>query len=294
MTKQLNKSAIIGHVRQALAEDIGAGDATSIAVVPEDAQLAASLIARESCVVAGMPLVDCVFGELSKRIIIECMIEDGARCEAGKVIARISGPARAILTGERTALNYLQRLSGIATMTANYKNALGESNTVLLDTRKTTPGWRLLEKYAVRQGGGSNHRIGLYDRIMIKDNHRHLAAQTGAGSIERAVAACRDIYPQLEVEVEVDSLDELVSALEAKADYVLLDNMPNEMILEAVSMRNQLNSNSLLEISGNVTLDRIPELARLGADFISSGALTHSVRAIDIGLDCGTKSVYPN
>ena len=200
----------------------------------------------------------------------------------GEIIAEISGPARGILTAERTALNFLQRLSGIATTTHRYTAALAGSHTVLLDTRKTTPGYRNLEKYAVAVGGGTNHRIGLYDRIMIKDNHRELAAAEGDGAIARAVARARKAWPQLEIEVEADRLEEVREAADAGAEYILLDNMSDEMMAEAVKI---VGGRSKLEASGGITLERLPRIAATGVDFVSSGALTHSVKAADISLD---------
>ena len=199
------------------------------------------------------------------------------------MLAWISGCAQSILTGERTALNFVQRYSGIATQTRRYVDALGDSPTRILDTRKTTPGLRALEKYAVLMGGGQNHRFGLFDRVMIKDNHRELAKLSGPDSIPRAVAACREKYPDLEIEVEADALDEVRAALAAGAEHILLDNMSNEQMAEAVAMRE--GQPTKLEASGNITLERLPSLAGLGLDFISVGALTHSVPAVDIGLD---------
>jgi nicotinate-nucleotide pyrophosphorylase (carboxylating) len=200
-------------------------------------------------------------------------------------LAVVRGSARAILTGERTALNFVQRLCGIATLTRRYVEALGDCGTKILDTRKTTPGWRFLEKYAVRAGGGQNHRFGLYDRVMIKDNHRELAKLSGPDSIARAVSACRAAYPGLEVEVEADTLAEVQAAAAATVDYILLDNMSTEMMAEAVRL---VGGRARLEASGGITLERLPGLAGLGLDFISVGALTHSAPAVDIGLDLVT------
>ncbi|MEI8080030.1 MAG: carboxylating nicotinate-nucleotide diphosphorylase, partial [bacterium] len=187
-----------------------------------------------------------------------------------------------LLTGERTALNFIQRLSGIATMSRKYVDAVGVYSTRILDTRKTTPGLRLLEKYAVKTGGATNHRIGLYDRIMIKDNHRELATLEGPGGITRAVKASRKQYPNLEIEVEADTLDDVKEAVEAGVEYILLDNMPDQEMREAVKL---IRGRSMTEASGGITLERIPAIAALGVDFISVGALTHSVRSVDIGLD---------
>ena len=208
-------------------------------------------------------------------------VKEGEACPRGTIMAEISGPARVLLTGERTALNFLQRLCGVATASHKYQELAG-NRAKILDTRKTTPGWRNLEKYAVAVGGAFNHRIGLYDRIMIKDNHRELAGMEGKGGILRSVRRAREMYPQLEIEVEVDSLDELDEALLSGAEYILLDNMDNEKVVKAVGIA---RNKARLEASGNVTLARIPSLSETGVDFISSGALTHSVKSSDISMD---------
>lgn len=269
-------------VRAALAEDVGSGDATTLAVVPEGLVTTAVMQTREACVCAGLPVAEAVFRELDPGIRFEALVKEGELCKPGTVLAKITGRARAILTGERTALNFVQRLCGIATMARKYTDAVGIHSTRILDTRKTTPGLRLLEKYAVAAAGATNHRIGLYDRIMIKDNHRALAALGGPGGIKRAVQACRKQYPNLEIEVEADTIDDAREAVEAGAEYILLDNMSDEEMREAVKM---IRGRSMTEASGGITLERIPAIAALGVDFISVGALTHSVRSIDIGLD---------
>lgn len=279
----LNQTMLRNLCRVALAEDVGSGDATTLAVVPEGLQVSAKMATRQDCVVAGLPLAQTLFHELDSTLSFEPCVEDGTRCQRGQVLAWITGSARSILTGERTALNFVQRYSGIATQTRKYVDALGNSPTRILDTRKTTPGLRALEKYAVLMGGGQNHRFGLYDRVMIKDNHREMAKFLGPDSIQRAVAACRERYPDLEVEVEADSLDDVRAALAANAEYILLDNMSNEQMVEAIALREGYASK--LEASGNITLERLPSLAHLGLDYISVGALTHSVPAVDIGLD---------
>jgi nicotinate-nucleotide pyrophosphorylase (carboxylating) len=269
--------------RNALAEDVGSGDATTLAVVPENLEVSASIVAREECVCAGLQVAECVFKELDPKAVFEYVVQDGDRCSRGCILARVTGKAQAILTGERTALNFLQRLSGVATMSRIYVDALTPGSvTQLLDTRKTTPGWRALEKYAVKMGGATNHRFGLYDRVMIKDNHRELAKLLGPDSIQLAVQACRDKFPKLEVEVEADTLDEVKAALEAEADYILLDNMDNETVAKAIELA---AGRSKLEASGGITLERIASLSALNVDFISVGALTHSAPAVDIALD---------
>jgi nicotinate-nucleotide pyrophosphorylase (carboxylating) len=285
MDRRLNPQHLKSLVRAALAEDIGEGDATTLAVVPAGVNIDAEFRAREACVIAGMPVMEAVFYELDPAVELNVLVNEGERCGIGQVAAVVSGPARAILTGERTALNLLQRLSGIATQAAEYAKACAGTQVRVLDTRKTTPGLRALEKYAVATGGADNHRFGLYDRIMIKDNHRLIAGFSGDGAIGRAVAACREQYPALEIEVEADTLEEVEQALQASAEYVLLDNMSNEEMAAAHEMRNRIAKQSMLEASGGITIERVAEIAKTGVDFISVGALTHSVRSIDIGLD---------
>lgn len=280
--------------RVALAEDIGSGDATTLAVVPAGHTLTARVRTRERCVVAGLAVVRAVFAELDPEVAVEILHEDGDLCEPGETIALLVGPARAILTGERTALNFLQHLSGIATATRRYVDALHGTHTRILDTRKTIPGLRQLAKYAVACGGGTNHRVGLYDRVMIKDNHLAVAALGGPGGIGRAVAASRAMYPDLEVEVEADRLDQVQEALTARADFILLDNMTTAEMRQAVILRDRVNSRALLEASGGITLERVPEIGATGVDFISVGALTHSVRSVDLGLDMDVPKVYPD
>jgi nicotinate-nucleotide pyrophosphorylase (carboxylating) len=292
-TPRLTPTVLANLAREALAEDIGNGDATTLATVPEAAQVVAALRTREDCVVAGLPLAAAVFSELDPTVQLDAHVSDGDDCEAGAALATVCGPARAVLTGERTALNFLQRLCGVATAAAACVAAAGKSGVEILDTRKTTPGLRVLEKYAVVQGGGVNHRFGLYDAIMIKDNHRQLAAGSGPGSIARAVAACRERYPQLTVEVEADTLEDVAEALAAEADTVLLDNMSTDELVSAVALRDRKHHQTRLEASGGITLERIPEVAASGVDAISLGALTHSVKAIDIGLDIDADSAYP-
>ena len=283
---ELPAAALRGLAREALAEDVGAGDATTLAIVPPEATAVAELKTRQACTVAGMPLVQAVFAELDPEVSVDVLKPDGSECRAGTCLAVIRGRAQPILTGERTALNYLQRLSGIATLTRQCVTALGPGRTKLLDTRKTTPGLRLLEKYAVSCGGGENHRFGLYDRILIKDNHLELARTLGPDAIARAVAACRRAYPQLQVELEVETLDQVDEALDARVEFILLDNMSDDELREAVQRRDRRNVPALIEASGGITLARLPLIAATGVDFVSMGALTHSAPAVDIGLDC--------
>ena len=269
-------------IQLALEEDLGdIGDATTNAVIPADLQATAVLIAKEELVCAGLPVAERLFHTLDPNIVFTSKVREGELCPRGTIMAEITGPARTLLTGERTALNVLQRLCGVATASHKYQELAG-NRAEILDTRKTTPGWRNLEKYAVATGGAHNHRIGLYDRIMIKDNHRELAGMEGKGGILRSVRRAREMYPQLEVEVEVDSLEELDEALLSGAEYILLDNMDNEQVVKAVGIA---RNKARLEASGNVTLGRIPTLSETGVDYISSGALTHSEKSSDISMD---------
>lgn len=269
-------------IQLALSEDLGdLGDTTTNSVIPEQLMVRAVLLAKEDLICAGLPVAERLFHTLDPEVLFTSKVQEGDFCQKGTVMAEISGRARVLLTGERTALNFLQRLCGVATASHRYQQAAGDG-AVILDTRKTTPGWRNLEKYAVSVGGASNHRIGLFDRIMIKDNHRELAGMEGPGGILRSVKRAREMYPQLEVEVEIDSLDSLDEALESGAEYILLDNMNNDLVREAVI---RTAGRAKLESSGNVTLDRLPSLSKTGVDFISSGALTHSVKSSDISMD---------
>ncbi|MEN9361184.1 MAG: hypothetical protein RL095_2719 [Verrucomicrobiota bacterium] len=285
MNSEQLRQEFLSAVRIALAEDLGAGDATTLATVPSRLRARAELAARENCIIAGLAAAEIAFRELDPHCRFDILLPDGSSCGAGAVVAIVEGEARALLSAERVALNFVQRLSGIATLTSRFVEKAAGSRCRILDTRKTTPGLRALEKYAVTCGGGDNHRMGLYDRIMIKDNHRELAALAGPGGIARSVRAAREAYPQLQVEVEADTLEEVREAVEARADFILLDNMSNDEMAEAVRIVGQ---RALLEASGNMKLDRIASVAALGVDFISVGALTHSARAIDLGLDIRT------
>ncbi len=272
----------------ALEEDLGkVGDVTSNSVLPEELQGRGVFVARKEGVVAGLSLLSQVFAEISLQVQVTRLMDDGSKIAPGDELATVTGPMRAILTGERTALNFLQRLSGIATKTRGFVEALGNAKAVILDTRKTTPGWRVLEKYAVRCGGGQNHRMGLYDGILIKDNHLAALANDSA-PIRRAVEMARTATGNLPVEIEVDTLRQLDEALECQPDIILLDNMSCEEMREAVGRRDQKAPSVLLEASGGITLQRIPEIAATGVDRISVGALTHSAVALDIGLDYRT------
>jgi len=269
-------------VRRALAEDIGAGDVTTLATVPADATAQALMVAREALVVCGLPLAEAVFKEVSAQIEIERQAQDGQHAAKGQTLLRLRGPAGAMLTAERVALNFVQRLSGVATLTARFVAAVAGTRAKILDTRKTTPGLRQLEKYAVACGGGTNHRVGLFDRVLIKDNHLAALRFEPPNAIEAAVRRARDKYPKLTVEVEADTLEQVEQALLARADVILLDNMSNEDMRSAVWL---VNGRALTEASGGVNLTTVRAIAETGVDFISVGALTHSARAFDIALD---------
>ena len=268
-------------IRRALEEDVGSGDATTLATVPEGRGGAAELRVRQDIVVAGLPVAAAVFAVVDPAMACRLRVADGDVVLAGTVLMNVEGPLRGILTGERTALNFLQHLSGVATLTARYVAAVAGTRARILDTRKTLPGWRVLEKYAVACGGGTNHRQGLFDMIMIKDNH--LAALSDvADPVSEGVRRARKQSPGLKVEVEADTLEQAVRAAEAGADRVLLDNMNPDMLREAVQL---IAGRCETEASGGVHLDHVRALAESGVDFISVGALTHSAPAVDIGLD---------
>lgn len=266
-------------VTHALLEDIGNGDVTA-QLIAKDTHITATIISREPCVLCGTPWVNEVFNQLAyiegSPVAIEWRYTEGESCKANTTICKLSGNARTLLTGERTALNFLQTLSGTATTTRLYVDELSDTDCKILDTRKTIPGLRRALKYAVTTGGGTNHRIGLYDQFLIKENH--IAA---CGSISKAVTLARHNHPQLRIEVETESLDELREALAAGADIIMLDNYDLHMMKQAVTIN---NGQSALEVSGNVTLDSIKSIARTGVDYISSGDLTKNLRSIDFSM----------
>jgi nicotinate-nucleotide pyrophosphorylase (carboxylating) len=239
------------------------------------------VVAREQGVLAGLPLVAMVYSQVDPAVTVNCIREDGAPVEPGTVLARLEGPAGSILTGERTALNFLQHLGGIASATARYVQAVAGTRCRVLDTRKTLPGYRCLAKYAVRCGGGHNHRLGLYDRILLKDNHW----AAGDAAIEKMVARARDQYPDLAIEIEVDTLDQLERVLPLAVDWILLDNFTVPDTAAAVKRRDAAGVKTLLESSGNITLATIARYAGAGVDGASVGRLTHSAGALDLGLD---------
>jgi len=269
-------------VRAALAEDIGSGDVTTLATVPPRTKIVAVMRAREPMVAAGLVLAEAAFRKLSPGIEIKRLTKDGQRIERGVALLRIAGPARAILTAERVALNFVQRLSGVATLTAQFVDVVKGTAAQILDTRKTTPGWRRFEKYAVACGGGHNHRIGLYDMVLIKDNHLAALRQAKPNAIAAAVQRARTKFPKLKVEVEADTLAQVAQAVDAGADIILLDNMSTAQLRRAVKL---VAGRAKTEASGGVNLKTVRAIALTGVDFISVGALTHSARAVDIGLD---------
>jgi nicotinate-nucleotide pyrophosphorylase (carboxylating) len=279
---QLSAAEIRRAVKTALAEDLGGGDVTTLATVPRAARAVAVMRARETLVVAGLDFAVEAFRRLSPGIPIKQSARDGQRVQPGHRLLVVQGPARAILSAERVALNFVQRLSGVATLTAQFVAAIRGTGAQILDTRKTTPGWRRFEKYAVACGGGRNHRFGLFDLVLIKDNH--LAALRGAkpNAVAAAVARARRRFPRLKVEVEADTLAQVAQAAAAGADIVLLDNMSRARMRAAVRL---VGGRARLEASGGVALQTARAVARTGVDFISVGALTHSARAVDIGLD---------
>ncbi len=276
MVEPIGPEAYRELVRQALAEDRGRGDATSAATIATGLRARGTIIAKSDLVVAGIDVAAEAFRQLDPQSVFEVRWGDGARVQPGDVVANVRGDAHALLEAERTALNFLQRLSGIATLTARFVDAAGGGITIL-DTRKTTPGWRALEKYAVRCGGGTNHRHRLDDGILIKDNHKRLG-----GGVAAAATRAMGQSGGLPVEVEVETLAELDEVLHTGVPRILLDNFTTHDIREAVA---RVNGRAQIEISGGVTLQRIPELATTGAQFVSIGALTHSAPAVDLSFE---------
>lgn len=265
-------------IQRALDEDLGDGDVTTNTTIPIEALTSGEFVAKSDGIVAGLQVAQLAFELIDARVQFTTMIHDGEPVKRGDVIATVHGPARALLTAERVALNFMQRMSGIATLTHHFVEAVKFSHAIILDTRKTAPGLRLIDKWAVRLGGGGNHRIGLYDMVLIKDNH--IAA---VGSITQAVQRVRSLDERHRpIEVEVKNLIELQEALPLKPDRILLDNMSLDQMREAVQIT---NGRVPLEASGNVSLETVADIAATGVDFISIGALTHSVRALDISLE---------
>lgn len=275
---KIPKSQITAFVKNALAEDIGSGDITTNIIVPERTLAQGTIILEEDAVIAGLEIAAEVFKQLDKNVKFSAVYKDGAKVLKGRVIAKISGKARALLTGERTALNILQRLSGIATLTNSFVRAVKGTDAKIVDTRKTTPNLRIFEKYAVLMGGGHNHRFGLYDAVLIKDNHISIA-----GGIRKAVAVARQNIPHtMKIEAEAKSLKEVKDAITAGADIIMLDNMSISMMKKAVAM---INKKSVVEASGNINLKNVREVALTGVDIISIGALTHSYKSISMSME---------
>ncbi len=278
----LDPEEVSRAVATALAEDIGSGAVTTLATVPETSRCTALMRARVRLVLAGLSFAETAFRQLSSEVQTVRLAQDGKHIPAGKDILRITGPARAVLTAERVALNFVQRLSGVATLTARFVEAVTGTGAGILDTRKTTPGWRRFEKYAVACGGGRNHRMGLHDMVLIKDNHLASLRDEAPNPVAAAVRRAREQYPALKVEVETDTLEQVDQALASGADMILLDNMSLEQMRAAVG---KCKGRATTEASGGVTLATVRGIAETGVDLISVGALTHSAYAVDIGLD---------
>jgi len=278
----LSAEEIRKAVSAALAEDLGPGDATTMATVPESLASTAEMRARQPVVVAGLGFAQSAFEQLSPTVKVTVFKPDGSHVSPGGVLMQITGPTRALLSAERVALNFVQRLSGVATLTARFVELTKGTSARILDTRKTTPGWRRFEKYAVICGGGTNHLIGLYDMVLIKDNHLVALRNEKPNAIAAAVSRARSKFPNLKTEVEADQLAQVEQALEAGADIILLDNMEPSVMRQAVQL---CKGHAQTEASGGVSLETARAIAETGVDFISVGALTHSAPAVDIGLD---------
>lgn len=277
--------SLVENIQAWLHEDVGSGDITTMTTIPQGHESKAIIHAKEGGIVAGMPAAELVFQIVDKNLTFKAHVQDGQRVEKGDILAEVEGSTHRILTGERLALNLLQRLSGIATKTHAFVSALEGLPTRLVDTRKTTPGHRMLEKYAVRVGGGANHRFGLYDAVMIKDNHIK-----GAGGITEAVSRARSNIPHtMKIEVETESLVQVEEALTAGADIIMLDNMDPVMMAEAVQRIKTVSPHVTTEASGNVTLETVRKIATSGVDVISVGRLTYSFDSLDISLDLNAK-----
>ncbi|HEU4963403.1 MAG TPA: carboxylating nicotinate-nucleotide diphosphorylase [Bacilli bacterium] len=278
----LDERVVESAVRMALTEDIGIGDITTNSIVPPDKLGRGTLLMKEPGVIAGLDVAQATFHMVDPSLVVTLRCKDGEHKATGDVIMEVSGSARSILIAERVALNFLQRLSGIATRTAKFVDLVRYYNAKIVDTRKTTPGLRALEKYAVVVGGGRNHRFGLFDAVLIKDNHIEIA-----GGVKQAIAAARHQIPHtMKVEVEVESLEQIDEALEVKADIIMLDNMTPDLMREAIE---KIAGKALIEASGGVTEETIIDIAKTGVDYISIGALTHHIKSLDISLDIEAK-----
>ena len=267
---------------RAVGEDVGPDDVTSRAFIGEEAMATGVLVAREDCVLAGMDVAEAVFREVDGRLVWETLIQDGQKIGPNQSVAKVRGSARSILTGERCSLNFLQRLSGVATLTAEYVRAIAGTRTKILDTRKTTPGLRALERQAVRLGGGVNHRAGLYDGYLVKENHLSLV---NSERLPKLIEQARASHPDLELVVEADSLELAMKLLLLPVDRILVDNLTTDQVREIVNVKRSCSLGIEIEASGGVTLERAQALSQAGVDFISVGKLTHSARSIDFSLD---------
>ena len=273
----LNMQSVDTLIDLAFAEDIGVGDITTEATVSSEQKAVGTVHTKSEGVIAGLPIAERVFEKLDSELTFRAFVRDGDAVSVGTAIAEIKGSARTVLIGERTALNFLQRLSGIATLTSQFVEAVADYDVKIVDTRKTTPGWRALEKYAVRVGGGNNHRFGLYDGVLIKDNHI-----VAAGGVVSAIESARQAAPHTaKIEIEVETVEQVNEALDAGADILLLDNMSIETMQQVVKL---VGSRAVTEASGGITLERVQAVASTGVDYISVGALTHSAMPLDISL----------
>jgi len=268
---------ILEAIQRALAEDIGSGDATSNSIIPPAASMQGQIIAKQEGVIAGLDVAQAVYAAFDPKVEFQPQVQEGTRVVNRQVVAKVSGLARSLLTAERTALNFLGRISGIATLTRSFVEAVAGTKAIILDTRKTAPGLRMVDKLAVRRGGGQNHRIGLFDMILIKDNHIDFA-----GSLEEAVIRSRAAHSGLEIEVEARTLEHVETALKLRVERILLDNMSPETMTKAVRIA---AGRAKLEASGNVALETVRKIAETGVDFISIGALTHSAKVFDVSFD---------
>ena len=279
----MTEPAVRNAIHAALAEDLGdAGDVTTLALVDPAAVAEGLVLTREACVAAGVDIGRHVLHAVDPELVCEACVEDGATLAPGDALLRIRGRAASVLTAERTLLNFMQRLCGIATLTRQFVDAVAGTRAVILDTRKTTPNFRMFEKYAVLCGGGTNHRFGLFDRVLMKDNHRRLWREGDASRLDLAVVAARKKYPNLMIEIEVETIEELNSALAGQPEWIMLDNMSTAMMRECVAIT---AGRAKLEASGGITLARAREVAETGVDAISLGCLTHSAKAVDLTLE---------
>ena len=273
-------------IRMALEEDASSGDATSRAVVPADVDITASIIVGEKGTVAGLPVAAMVFAEEDASVVFQALVIDGSRVYHGQRIAVVQGPAWSILKGERTALNFLQQLSGVATLASQFAAAVSRYDVKIKDTRKTIPGWRALQKYAVRAGGCENHRYALHDQVLIKENHIRCLPGERMEAIRAAVCSAKEKSADLQVEVEVESIEEFRVAADARADIIMLDNVDTQTVKDVMTeTRNLGDGRPIIEVSGNVTLENVEEIAKAGPDWISVGCITHSAGALDMSME---------